>query len=82
MESYKYFSKIALYVRIFEEKNRSFSPVSPKQLRRSGSNIFFKYFEEIGVRVFFLQDVVSIKFCSLWETRTIEKTRFLILMVS
>jgi hypothetical protein len=42
MESYKCFSKIALYVRIFEEKNRSFSPVSSKQLRRSGSKFFFE----------------------------------------
>jgi len=38
---------------IFEGKNRGFPPFSLERLDRSSSKIFSKYFDEIGVRVFF-----------------------------
>ncbi len=59
----------------FLSYRKKFSAFYPKRVDRSGWPLFYEQFGHIGVRVFFLRNVVPIKFGSLQKIHTIGKKK-------
>ncbi len=86
MEKKRYFDweiKKCNFLRVFLKtrylnKNLEFPPFFPTRYDRSDSNFFYKYFNRIGVQIFFLKMLFVRNLASVKKLVPLKKTRFLI----